>query len=729
MNVSEPFIQRPVATTLLMVAILLSGAVAYNLLPLATLPEVDYPTIQVQTFYPGASPEVMTSSVTAPLEVQLGQQPGLNQMISASSAGSSIITLQFNLDLSLDVAEQEVQAAINAANNLLPADLPTPPVYSKVNPADAPILTLAVTSKSLSLTELEDLSEIRIAQKISQQPGVGQVSVSGGNRPAVRVQLNPAALAAYGLNIDDIRTVLGNNNVNTPKGSFDGPEQASSINANDQLTAADQYRRVIVAYRNGNPIMLSDVATVVRGAENVKLAAWSNETPAIILNVRRQPGANVIQVVDGIKALLPQVRAGLPAAVNLDVISDRTTTIRASVEDVEFELALAIVLVVAVIFVFLRTFAATLIPSLSAPLSLIGCLGVMYLLHFSLDNLSLMALTISTGFVVDDAIVMIENIARYVENGMEPLPAALQGAGQIGFTIISLTISLIAVLIPLLFMREVVGRLFHEFAITLAATIVISAFVSLTMVPMLCARLLTHRPESERSRFDRTADEAFKWIIKQYARALDVVLDHQPLTLLVALTTLALTGTALRSDPQRVLPGSGRRNDPGDLRRPSAGVLRPDDQIAKGAGKGHPQRSGRAESEFLHRGRRNEYDFELRQIPYQSEAFQPAQLECDRNHSSAQAGSCFRLRGDALYAAGPGFDDRRKRDTRSIQVRSRRSPLRGIRNLGSCARSTAEPVFSTCGCSQRHAGARLRNRFDDRPRDRGKIWRHARYCR
>jgi multidrug efflux pump len=541
MNVSEPFIQRPVATTLLMVAILLSGAVSYNLLPLATLPEVDYPTIQVQTFYPGASPEVMTSSVTAPLEVQLGQQPGLNQMISASSAGASIITLQFNLDLSLDVAEQEVQAAINAANNLLPADLPTPPVYSKVNPADAPILTLAVTSKSLSLTELEDLSEIRIAQKISQQPGVGQVSVSGGNRPAVRVQLNPTALAAYGLNIDDMRTVLSNNNVNTPKGSFDGPDQASSINANDQLTAADQYKKVIVAFRNGNPVKLSDVATVVRGAENVKLAAWSNETPAIILNVRRQPGANVIQVVDGIKALLPQAKAGLPAAVNLDVISDRTMTIRASVEDVEFELVLAIILVVAVIFVFLRTFAATLIPSLSAPLSLIGCLGIMYLLHFSLDNLSLMALTISTGFVVDDAIVMIENIARYVESGMEPLPAALKGAGQIGFTIISLTISLIAVLIPLLFMREVVGRLFHEFAITLAATIVISAFVSLTMVPMLCARLLTHRPESERSRFDVAADDAFKWIIKQYARALDVVLDHQPLTLLVALTTLALT--------------------------------------------------------------------------------------------------------------------------------------------------------------------------------------------
>ncbi|HXY58286.1 MAG TPA: efflux RND transporter permease subunit, partial [Methylocystis sp.] len=477
MNVSEPFIKRPVATSLLMAAILLTGLVAFRLLPLATLPEVDYPTIQVQTFYPGASPEVMTSSVTAPLEVQLGQQPGINQMISTSSAGASIITLQFSLNLSLDVAEQEVQAAINAANNLLPADLPTPPVYSKVNPADAPVLTLALTSKSLSLIDLEDLAETRLAQKISQQPGVGQVAISGGNRPAVRVQLNPRALAAYGLNIDDVRTTLSNQNVNTPKGFFDGPDQAYTINANDQLTGADQYAQVIIGYRNGNPVKLKDVASIVRGPENTKLAAWSNETPAIIVNIRRQPGANVIEVVDSIKTLLPQLKEALPASVNLDIISDRTITIRASVEDVEFELGLAVVLVVLVIFVFLRTFAATIIPSLSAPLSLVGCVGVMYLLHFSLDNLSLMALTISTGFVVDDAIVMIENIARYVEAGMDPMPAALQGSGQIGFTIISLTISLIAVLIPLLFMREVVGRLFHEFAITLAVTIVISAAV------------------------------------------------------------------------------------------------------------------------------------------------------------------------------------------------------------------------------------------------------------
>ncbi len=541
MNVSEPFILRPVATTLLMVAILLTGLVSFRLLPLATLPEVDYPTIQVQTFYPGASPEVMTSAVTAPLEVQLGQQPGLNQMISTSSAGASIITLQFSLDLSLDVAEQEVQAAINAANNLLPADLPTPPIYSKVNPADAPILTLALTSKTLSLIDLEDLAETRLAQKVSQQPGVGQVLISGGNRPAVRVQLNPRALAAYGLNIDDVRTTLNNQNVNTPKGFFDGPEQSHTINANDQLLSADQYAQIIVAYRNSNPVHLTDVATILRGPENSKLAAWSNETPAIILNIRRQPGANVIDVADGIKQLLPQLKGSLPASANLDVISDRTTTIRASVEDVEFELGLAIVLVVLVIFIFLRTFAATVIPSLSAPLSLIGCLGVMYLFRFSLDNLSLMALTIATGFVVDDAIVMIENIARYVEAGDDPMEAALKGSGQIGFTIISLTISLIAVLIPLLFMREVVGRLFHEFAVTLAVTIVISAFVSLTLVPMMCARLIRHRPELERNRFDLAAERGFNRIVDGYGRALEVVLNHQPLTLFIALATLALT--------------------------------------------------------------------------------------------------------------------------------------------------------------------------------------------
>jgi multidrug efflux pump len=541
MNVSEPFILRPVGTTLLMAAIMLSGIVAYSFLPLSTLPEVDYPTIQVQTLYPGASPEVMTSSVTAPLERQLGQMPGLNQMISASSAGASVITLQFALDLSLDVAEQEVQAAINAANNLLPSDLPVPPVYAKINPADAPIVTLAVTSKTTSLTELEDLSETRLAQKISQLSGVGLVSISGGHRPAVRIQFNPQSLAAYGLNIDDVRTTIANFNVNTPKGNFDGPAQATTINANDQVESAAQYANTILAFRNGGPVRLSDVANVISGPENIKLGAWANTTPAIILNVQRQPGANIIQVVDRIKALLPQITSTLPSSVDVAVLSDRTVTIRASVADVEFELGLAVVLVVIVIFLFLRTLPGTIIPSLSVPLSLVGTLGVMYLLNFSLDNLSLMALTIATGFVVDDAIVMIENVARYVEGGMNPLEAALRGSQQIGFTIISLTISLIAVLIPLLFMGEVVGRLFHEFAITLAVTIVISAVVSLTLVPMMCARLIRHRPDAERTSFDLTAERVLDATIAHYGRALNWVLDRQPLTLLVAVLTLALT--------------------------------------------------------------------------------------------------------------------------------------------------------------------------------------------
>ncbi len=554
MNPSQLFILRPVATSLLMVAILLAGAFAYKFLPLSALPEVDYPTIQVQTFYPGASPEVMTSSVTAPLERQLGEMPGLNQMTSASSAGASIITLQFDLSLTLDVAEQEVQAAINAGSNLLPSDLPTPPVYAKVNPADAPILTIAITSSTLPLTSIEDLAETRLAQKISQQPGVGLVSISGGNRPAIRVRFNPRALAAYGLNIDDVRTTIGNVNVNTPKGGFDGPAQSSTIDANDQITDASQFNDVIIAYRNGNPVRLSDVATVVRGPENAKIAAWANRTPAILLNIQRQPGANVIEVTDGIKALLPRIEASLPSALNISILSDRTTTIRASVADVAFELGLAVVLVVLVIFVFLRNLPATIIPSLSVPLSLVGTLIVMYLLGFSLDNLSLMALTISTGFVVDDAIVMIENIARYVEGGEAPLQAALEGSAQIGFTIISLTVSLIAVLIPLLFMGEVVGRLFHEFAITLTATIVISAFVSLTLVPMLCANLLHHQPESQRNRWAVAADHGFQWIVNQYGRALRVVLDHQPLTLLIAIATLVVTVLLYIAIPKGFFP-------------------------------------------------------------------------------------------------------------------------------------------------------------------------------
>jgi len=541
MSPSRIFILRPVATILLMTAIMLVGLFAYRFLPLSALPEVDYPTIQVQTFYPGASPDVMVSSVTAPLEVQFGQMPGLNQMSSTSSAGASIITLQFSLDLNLDVAEQEVQAAINAAGNLLPSDLPAPPIYAKVNPADAPILTLALTSKTMPLTQVEDLADTRLAQKISQLPGVGLVSISGGHRPAVRIQANYRQLAAYGLNIDDLRTTLANANVNTPKGNFDGPSQASTINANDQIRRASDYDDLVVAYRNGAPVKLSDVARATEGAENTKLAAWMNTDEAVIVNIQRQPGANVIEVVDRIQALLPQLRAALPSAVDVAALTDRTTTIRASVADVEFELALAVVLVVLVIFLFLRSPSATLIPSLSVPLSLVGTLAFMYLAGFSLNNLSLMALTIATGFVVDDAIVMIENVSRFIEAGETPLQAALKGSAQIGFTIISLTVSLIAVLIPLLFMPDVVGRLFREFAITLAVTIVISAVGALTLVPMMCAKILRHQRPSEMSLVARTSQEWFSALIAQYGRLLNWVLDHQPLTLLTAIGTLGLT--------------------------------------------------------------------------------------------------------------------------------------------------------------------------------------------
>ncbi|MGC2415758.1 MAG: multidrug efflux RND transporter permease subunit [Stellaceae bacterium] len=541
MSPSRLFILRPVATSLLMAAIMLVGIVAYRFLPLSALPEVDYPTIQVVTLYPGASPDVMTASVTSPLEVQLGQMPGLNQMSSVSSAGSSAITLQFSLALSLDVAEQEVQAAINAAGNLLPADLPAPPIYAKVNPADAPILTLGLTSKTLPLTQVEDLADTRLAQKISQLSGVGLVSVSGGHRPAVRIQANLRQLAAYGLNIDDLRSTINNANVNTPKGNFDGPSRQYTINANDQLKKASDYTDLVVAYRNGAPVRLSDVAVAVEGAENTKLAGWMNTTEAVVLNVQRQPGANVIEVVDRIRALLPQLRAALPAAVDVAVLTDRTTTIRASVADVEFELGLAVVLVVLVIFLFLRSVSATVIPSLSVPLSLVGTLAVMYLAGFSLNNLSLMAMTIATGFVVDDAIVMIENISRYIEAGDPPLEAALKGSRQIGFTIISLTVSLIAVLIPLLFMADVVGRLFREFALTLTVTIIISAIVSLTLVPMLCAKLLRHRAAEEMSPVARKSQQWFDAGIAQYGRALDWVLDRQGLTLFVAGATLALT--------------------------------------------------------------------------------------------------------------------------------------------------------------------------------------------
>jgi len=538
---SRIFILRPVATSLLMAGIVLVGITAFRQLPVSALPQVDYPTIQVQTFYPGASPEVVTSSITAPLEKQFGQVPGLTQMTSISSFSSSLVTLQFSLDLSIDIAEQEVQAAINAASTFLPTNLPFPPIYSKTNPADAPILTLAITSSTIPLPRVEELAETRMAQRISQLPGVGLVSISGGQRPAVRVQANPTALASYGLSLEALRTALSTANVNQAKGSFDGPDQAWTINDNDQLQAGAQYGPIVVAYRNGAPVRIRDVATVVDSAENTKLAAWVNADPAIVLNVQRQPGTNIISVVDTVQGILPQIKASLPEGIHVQVISDRTTTIRASVRDVEFELLLTTVLVVLVIFLFLRSASATIIPGIAVPLSLVGTFGVMYLLGYSLDNLSLMALTISTGFVVDDAIVMIENISRYIERGDSGMQAALTGSSEIGFTIVSLTVSLIAVLIPLLFMADIVGRLFREFAVTLAVTIIFSAFVSLTLTPMMAARILRHRPESEQGALYRWSEWCFDKTIAAYGRMVKVVLRHSFLTLMVAIGTLGLT--------------------------------------------------------------------------------------------------------------------------------------------------------------------------------------------
>jgi multidrug efflux pump len=541
MSPSRPFILRPVATALLMAAIFLAGGVAYFQLPVSALPEVDYPTIQVLTFYPGASPDVVASAVTAPLERQFGQVPGLSQMTSTSSAGSSVIVMQFQLSLDIDVAEQEVQAAINSGQSYLPANLPAPPVYSKSNPADAPVLTLALTSKETALSQVEDLADTRLAPKISQIAGVGLVSISGGQKPAVRIEANPTALASYGINLEDVRNALTANSTNAAKGNFDGPSQDYTINANDQLVSSDDYRKVVVAYRNGAPVMLTDVAHVVDGVENNKLAAWSNETPAVILNIQRQPGANTIQVVRSIEKLLPQLESTLPASVKVRVITDRTTSIQASVDDVEFELGLVIALVVMVIFLFLRSVAATIIPSVAVPLSLVGTFGVMYLAGYSLNNLTMMALTISTGFVVDDAIVMIENISRYIEEGENPMEATLKGAEQIGFTILSLTVSLIAVLIPLLFMGDVAGRLFRQFAVTLAVTIVFSAFVSLTLTPMMCARLLKYTPPEKQSWFYKKSEKVFEDIIAFYGRTLKWVLGFQTITLLVAVGTLILT--------------------------------------------------------------------------------------------------------------------------------------------------------------------------------------------
>ena len=554
MNPSRPFIERPVATSLLMLAILLAGLLAYRLLPLSALPEVDYPTIQVTTLYPGASPDVISTTVTAPLERQFGQMPGLGQMTSSSSGGASVITLRFSLGLSLDVAEQEVQAAINAGSNLLPSDLPMPPVYSKVNPADAPVMTIAVTSPSLPVIKVHDLVENRLAPKLSQVDGVGLVSIAGGRRPAVRIQANPSTLAALGLSLDDVRSAIASANVNQAKGSFDGAQRASTIDANDQLRSAAEYQNLIIAWKNGNPLRLSDVAQIVDDAENLRLAAWADTTPGVILNVQRQPGANVIQTVDRVKALLPKLQGTLPASVDVQILADRTTTIRASVDDTEIELLLAIALVVAVIFLFLRSGSATLIPSVAVPLSLVGTFGVMYLAGFSINNLTLMALTISTGFVVDDAIVMIENIARYVEEGDSPMEAAFKGSRQIGFTIISLTVSLIAVLIPLLFMGDVVGRLFHEFAITLAVAILISAFVSLTLTPMMSARLLKPETEQKHSRLGTWFGEKFEAMIQGYGRALDWVLDRPVLTLLGFAATLALTALLYVVVPKGFFP-------------------------------------------------------------------------------------------------------------------------------------------------------------------------------
>ncbi len=554
MSPSRAFILRPVATTLLMVAILLAGAVAYKQLPVSALPEIDYPTIQVTTFYPGASPDVMASSVTAPLERQFGQVPGLKQMTSTSSAGSSVITLQFNLSLNIDVAEQEVQQSINASGTYLPPDLPTPPIYSKVNPADTPILTLALSSSSMPLSRVEDLADTRLAPKISQLPGVGLVSIGGGQKPSVRIQADPTKLAAQGLNMEDLRSALIAANVNQAKGSFDGPQQSYQIGANDQLLSSADYRPLVIAYRNGAPVKLTDVADVVDDVENVRQAAWMGTTPAVIVNIQRQPGANIITVVDRIKNLLPQLTATLPSSIDVRILTDRTNTIRASVEDVQFELMLTVGLVVMVIFLFLRNIPATIIPSVAVPLSLVGTFGVMYLLGYSLNNLTLMALTISTGFVVDDAIVMIENIVRYIEQGEPPLRAALVGAEQIGFTIVSLTISLIAVLIPLLFRGDIVGRLFREFAVTLAVTIMVSAIVSLTLTPMMCSRLLKHKPEAAQSRLFRMTEGVWESIIGLYDRTLQVVLRHQFTTLMVAISTLVLTVYMYAAIPKGFFP-------------------------------------------------------------------------------------------------------------------------------------------------------------------------------
>ena len=706
MSPSRPFILRPIATSLLMVGLLLAGAVAFRQLPVSALPEVDYPTIQVQTFYPGASPDVMASAVTAPLERQFGEVPGLKQMTSISSGGASVITLQFVLDLNIDVAEQEVQAAINAASGFLPSDLPNPPIYSKINPADAPILTLAMTSATMPLSQVEDFADTRFAQKISQLPGVGLVSISGGQKPAVRVQVNPTALSSFGLTLEDVRTAIGASNVNQAKGNFDGPLQAYTIGANDQLLSSDQYRPLIIAYRNGAPVHLSDVATVIESAENVKEAAWMNTVPAVILNIQRQPGANIIEVVDSVKHLLPSLQASLPSSIHLAILTDRTTTIRASVQDVEFELVLVIGLVVMVIFLFLRTLSATVIPSVAVPLSLVGTFGVMYLLGYSLNNLTLMALTISTGFVVDDAIVMIENIARYIEQGERPLQAALKGAEQIGFTIMSLTVSLIAVLIPLLFMGDIVGRLFREFAVTLSVTILVSAAISLTLTPMMCAKLLRRTPRSRQSRFYRKSEDAFNRIIAFYGRTLTWVLRHQTETLVVAVATLAATIVLYIVIPKGFFPVQ----DTGVI----LGISEAPQTVSFSSMAERQQALARvilqdpaveSLSSFIGVDGTNTDD-EQRAHSNQPEAARRAEGLGERRHPAAAAAAGRGGRHHAVHAAGAGSDGRGPGQPDAVPVQPRGRERERTGAVGAEDRRAPPGGAGTARRGERPAGAR-----------------------
>ena len=612
MNPSRPFILRPVATSLLMAAIMLVGIVGYTQLPVSALPEVDYPTIQVVTFYPGASPDVMATTVTAPLERQFGEMQGLSQMTSSSSGATSVIVLQFNLSLEMDIAEEEVQSAINAAQSYLPSNLPAPPIYNKTNPADAPVLTLAVSSKVMPLSQVEDLVDTRLVPKLSQLNGVGLVSISGGQKPAVRIQLNPAQLQSYGIDVEAVRTALTQASVNAAKGNFDGPKKDYQIDANDQLVTSGDYQDIVIAYRNNAPVLLRDVANVINGVENTKQAAWMNETPAVIVNIQRQPGANTIKVVEGITRLMPQLKATLPAGINVTTLTDLTTGIKSSVSDVEFELMLTIVLVVLVIFIFLRNLPATIIPSVAVPLSIVGTFAAMYALGYSLDNLSLMALTISTGFVVDDAIVMIENISRFLEEGHSPMQAALEGAEQIGFTILSLTVSLIAVLIPLLFMGGIVGRLFREFAVTLAVTIIISAAVSLTLTPMMCSRILRHTPESQKGRLYQASERVFERMIAFYGRTLKVVLEYQ------SGHAAGGGGNAGADDPsvhhysQGIFPGAGYGRHPGDLSGPAKHFVFRHGEEATGSGKDCAAGSSGAKSLILYWSRRNQHHIEQR---------------------------------------------------------------------------------------------------------------------